>query len=536
MISICTMYYKKEIVMKKTTRLLAVLMTLAMVLAALASCTAADPAETSAGDTSPSETSGTNTPANTTGSGDFSGTPTTPTTPESTPATSQDLTALIPPAMNLDRTMSIFAGTLYYDEWLLEDDGDLVGTEVYNRIPRVEANLGIEIDLTTIKGDWGERQTIMDEVSKRQESTDPNMIADLCSTYSYFAGSLTVEGRYQNIASSDNIDLTNPWWPADLLSNSTIDDKVYFVSGDISPTLLYETYAIFFNRTLLNKYNLDNPIDLVNNYEWTLDKVIEMTTGIYEDLDEVSGPSAGDFFAFNFNDDAHLKAFPFAMGVRVLLPDEDSGYAYAESYTGQKMEDINDKVNAWIGNNQGVKSYKESGFGDYGVTFKQETNIFTVGNFAYASQYIAGLGIDYAVVPCPMYDEEQEQYFSYYGNPTSFWGIPTNAYVDDSAALLESLAADAYVYISPALFERALKVKYVTNEVDGISKMFDIIRDGLVFDACMMYGSHISGYNGFTSIGSGLSSSWISQFNNFTTKGMNNKLKSLVDSLRALPQ
>ena len=197
------------------------------------------------------------------------------------------------------------------------------------------------------------------------------------------------------------------------------------------------------------------------------------------------------------------------------------------------METINDKMAAWITNNNGVTTRKETGVSNYGVSFKTENCIFTVGNFAYAAQNLAGTGIDYAVVPCPLYDTEQEDYYSYYGNPTSFWGIPSNADVDDSCALLESLGADGYVYISPALFERALKLKYVTNEVDGLSKMFDIIRDGLVFDACMMYNSHITGYNGFAALG-GTSTSWSINFNKFTTKGMTNTIKNFVAKLRAL--
>ena len=135
-------------------------------------------------------------------------------------------------------------------------------------------------------------------------------------------------------------------------------------------------------------------------------------------------------------------------------------------------------------------------------------------------------------------DEEQEQYYSYYGNPTSFWGIPTNTDLDNAAYLLEYLAADAYVYISPALFERALKIKYVTGEVDGLSRIFDIIRDGLVFDACMFYNQIIGtgAYNGFTALGAvGGVGSWGSGFSNFTLKGMKNKLKNdVVAKLRAL--
>ena len=195
------------------------------------------------------------------------------------------------------------------------------------------------------------------------------------------------------------------------------------------------------------------------------------------------------------------------------------------------METINDKMSAWITNNNGVTTRKETGVSNYGVSFKNENCIFTVGNFAYAAQNLAGTGIDYAVVPCPLYDTEQEEYYSYYGNPTSFWGIPTNASLDDAALLLESLAADAYVYISPALYERALKIKYVTGEVDGLSKMFDIIRDGLVFDASMFY--TVSGIIDFSKLATGVPS-WKALFTAFKVKAIGNNIKTVVTKLRAL--
>ena len=506
----------KETTMKRISKILTVLLALVMVLSVLASCSA----PTDGGDgSSESKPESSSTPNQ---------------NPESTPSaesSKNDLTQFIPPPINLDREMTAFVGELYYDEWLDTDDGDLVGTELYNRVLRVEANLGIDLTVDRMMGDGPKRAEIIAEIIKRQESTDPNMIADLCSTYSNFAGQLTLEGRYQNINNSDNIDLENPWWPADLLESSAIDDKVYFVSGDISPTLIYETYAIFYNRTLVEKYNIEDPIALVNNYEWTLDKVIEVSSNIYEDLDQSSGVSIDDFIAFNFNDDAHMKSFPFAMGVRVLVPDEDNGFKLDPSYTGEKMETINDKMAAWITNNNGVTTRKETGVSNYGVSFKTENCIFTVGNFAYAAQNLAGTGIDYAVVPCPLYDTDQEDYYSYYGNPTSFWGIPTNADVDDSCALLESLGADGYVYISPALFERALKLKYVTNEVDGLSKMFDIIREGLTFDASMFY--TVSGIIDFSALAGGLPS-WKSTFTAFKVKAIEKSLKTVVDKLRAL--
>ena len=526
--------------MKKFARIMTVLLALVMVLSTLAAC-GETPAETTPEETT--KTPETPKKPETTKKPDATKDPNATedpvvTTPEPESSNEEtdpiDLEALLPEQIELGVDMNILVGYLYYDEWLEADDGEIVGTELYGRVPRVEGRLGIELNVELVKGT--DETLYKDEVKKRHESTDPNMIAALTSGYSQYVGFMTTQGRFQNIANSDAVDFESPWWPAGLVENSVIDDKIYFVSGDISPTLLYEIYAIFFNRVLIERYNIEDPISLVNDHKWTIDKLISLTSDIYEDLDKTkTGPSYGDFFAFNINDGAHYKAFPFAMGIRVIIPDEDEGYVYSDSYLGEKMDVIADKIGNWVVNNPGVHAESE-GFKDYCGGFVDGNVIFNLGNFANGSHYFAGKGVDYGVVPCPMYDEEQEDYHSYYGNPTSFWAIPTNTDLDNSALLLEYLAADAYVYISPALFERALKIKYVTGEVDGLSKMFDIIREGVVFDPCMFYNQLIGttaygGFAGITSVGG----SWSTSFSDFVLKGMKNKLRNdVVGRLRNL--
>ena len=164
--------------------------------------------------------------------------------------------------------------------------------------------------------------------------------------------------------------------------------------------------------------------------------------------------------------------------------------------------------------------------------------MFALAHFAYSKNILSGTTVEYGVVPCPMYDEEQREYITYYGNPTSFWGIPSNVSdVDMCCTLLEYLAADAYVYISPAIFEKALKYKYVNGEgANGLSKMFDIIRDGLVFDACMFYYTHIGGtnYRQFTEL-TGTGTSWVKNFQGFKLTSMKSSMKGLVTKLRELP-
>ena len=63
-----------------------------------------------------------------------------------------------------------------------------------------------------------------------------------------------------------------------------------------------------------------------------------------------------------------------------------------------------------------------------------------------------------------------------------------------------------------------------------------MIRDGLVFDACMFYNNYLgSAYGGFGAFASTGGVSWTASFDGFILKGMKNKLKNtIVSRLRAI--
>lgn len=525
-------YHKGEYIMKK---FFALFLAAIMCVSLLASCTQGNGPSGESSTPAESSTPSASTPHSSTPESTPESTPIS-TPPESEESSSNQISIEMPPALELDREMTIFVGELHYEEWLDRDDGDIVNTELFNRVPRVEDNLGIDLYTNRIPGTGAFREQVVSEIKKYTDSTDPNMTVDLCSCYSMWAGSMTLEGKYQNMADNDFLDLSSPYWPKDIVDGSSLDGKIYTVSGDISPSLLWETYCIFFNLELMDKYNIENPIELVNNNKWTLDKVIEITSDIYSDDDTtVSGPNLGDTFAFTFSDMAHIKAFPFALGLRVLEVDDEDGYVLSELYTGEKADAVATKMRDWIANHNGVGiGGKIPGVG-YGEAFRQNQAIFNVGNFAFTKYYLTDTGVNYGVVPCPKYDEYQEEYYSYYGNPSAFWGIPYNARsVDDSCALLEALAADAYLCISPAIFEKALKFKYVPGDISGQSHMFDIIREGLVFDPCMTYNETLDKYKRWEEIPT-LSGSWISLFNGFAKAQYKIQVKTIVDGIRALP-
>ena len=103
----------------------------------------------------------------------------------------------------------------------------------------------------------------------------------------------------------------------------------------------------------------------------------------------------------------------------------------------------------------------------------------------------------YGVLPWPKYEEGTDtNYQTLLGSPHTQYCIPKD--VDDpdrSSAVLEMLAYQSYVDVTPVVFEETMKVRYSHDE--NASQMYDIIRDGLTTDLGILY------YDAFVEINSG---------------------------------
>ena len=97
-------------------------------------------------------------------------------------------------------------------------------------------------------------------------------------------------------------------------------------------------------------------------------------------------------------------------------------------------------------------------------------------------------GLSFGILPPPKYDERQSDYYSVMGNAFSLYAIINNGTdADMCSAVLECMGSEGYRTISPAIFESAMKIKYAFD--DTTSKMYDIIRSGVIFDNGRIFSS-----------------------------------------------
>ena len=275
----------------------------------------------------------------------------------------------------------------------------------------------------------------------------------------------------------DYPDFDKPWWPDSLIKEATCGGKLYFCSGDISTYMIYYMYATFFNKDLAESYGIESPYQMVRNGSWTLDKMIEICSGVYNDLNGDGKKGIDDQFGFTtqriFTDN-----FFFASGLRTTIPGDEGLPVLSPEFGGEKTQALVEKLVSAF-KMEGLYNHDDSGTAH--IPFAEGRAVFLMHEVQTAEIRLRTSDINYGIIPSPKYDEAQSDYYGVTSFPYTLYGIPIDAPdPQQSGIVLEALASESYRTVSPALFETALKVKYASDE--DMSEMYDIIRRNNVFD------------------------------------------------------
>ena len=295
--------------------------------------------------------------------------------------------------------------------------------------------------------------------------------------------------------------------------------------------MIYMLYALYFNKTMAQNYDIEveSLYELVRNGEWTLDKYIELTEGMYVDLNGDGMKSPEDQFGSTVQA-VRSDAYFFSSGLRTTTLDADGYPVLSEDFGGEKTQELLSRLlDAFYTKND--MFFTNDSHEIVRNQFLEGRAMFLTNDLGFAAQSLRDSTIEYGILPLPKYDVEQEDYYTISSFGYTLYGIPVDARdAAMSAAILECLASESYRSVSPALFEVALKVKYASD--DNASDMYDIIRDSNVFDIGRIFNDSIGGrtYSLFRSSLINNDKAWISTYEK-NAKSMEKQFEEVVENL-----
>lgn len=398
-----------------------------------------------------------------------------------------------------------------------ETNGSPVNDAVFQANAAVEDRLNIV--LTEVKlSSWNDAPAIRKSIDARTDDLDLGVCHDIT------AGNLSLDGLFCNLREIPHLDFTKPWWPSFTVDSLTVNGKMYLYSNYSGYNGLRGTKNMYVNLEKLQDLSLDSPYDMVRNQEWTLDRVIEMTKGIYTDLNGDGERTRDDFYGFAFT--GLFYGWLENFGVEAYTHAED-GKTVELTLNNDRTVQIVDTVKGWLYNgNEGVyyKSKHKSlhDTDSYPVIFADGNCLFTYGSLYVLLDELVNADVVYGILPMPLLDETQESYLGVcYDSP--MWIPTTVSDMDRTGVVVEAMSIEGYRTILPAYKDVALKNRYTVDK--DSAEMLDIIFANRLLSFSYIYG----GDQGFQQILNTLIPSDSLQFASYYTANEPKELKRIAE-------
>lgn len=369
----------------------------------------------------------------------------------------------------------------------IELSGDIVNDAVYERNLNVQNQLNVEFDLINkyLSGGDNTQNFISNSVLAGDNSFD--MIFGI----QYDCVPLVVNNIFYNLIDAPYLNLEKQWWAYDYIREMSVgNDRLYFLTGDITLGLIRNMSCMYFNKSFYVDL-LGDPEDMYNmvvDGKWTFDQFSEYNKMCYKDLNGDGKADTNDQFGVGVITANLTDHLTYDAGMRVTT--RNSAGVPELTMNNEKMATFTQKMYELYYENPGVYVFPA----DYNSLdivipnkFKANEMLFMLGWF-YSSETLRDMDVDYGIIPFPKYDENQPTYLSLAHDISTLACVPATCdKIDVVSAIMEALAFEGYKNVIPAYYEIALKVKYVRDSTETALQIIDMIYENSTTDFAYVY-------------------------------------------------
>ena len=354
-----------------------------------------------------------------------------------------------------------------------------LNSAVYLRNVQVEKRMNLKFAYDYVTG----ANSTMSEYLKAAEGAESTNEVDVYASYSRVASSLMTRGYTTNLLELEYLDFEKPWWSRSLTEKATIYNRLYFASGDISPALFENAFITYFNKGMAESYLTDDLstkgasslYDLVNKGEWTLGTMIEFCKNVGSSVDDIKDSS--DTFGFACSP-ISIDAFYQGSGLSSISTNNDGSIALSDDLSSQKVHDLIEKLVVFFNGKDAVSSGIYSGTEIEALaSWTEGKTMFYVEPVASAKGY-SNKGLKFGILPVPKYAADQEGgYITTPGFHYTMWSVSRTKDTELLKAIgagLECMASESYRLTSPANYDTMLRAQ--TSDSTEDYKMWDVIK------------------------------------------------------------
>ena len=368
-------------------------------------------------------------------------------------------------------------GEMYTEKY----GGDLIADTVFDRNHYVEAYLNVKLNFVDETGTNHTFSTYKTKITNSLASGNEEF--HIVANYAYFGASMAAEGSftdYNTIPEELNhIDTSKVWWNQSYVDQATINNRLYFLEGDITTTAIDRLEVMFYNETMTEEYFAGvDFLQLVYDYQWTYEYFLDClkVTG--------DGSTNGGIWGASMPQNSN-SIDGFLAGLAVDIVTRNSRGGVEINFNTDRTQSIAEALRDLYHNNAAVNNSGPE------TAFETGTSMFYLGLMSRARTNFRNVSFDYGMLPMPLWNEDQNEYRVTPHDEYSILGIPSNVTESMEAvtAVLEVMAAESYKSLRPTILEESYKNRDLVTGPKG--RMFDFIIDNAYFDFGYIYSHSI---------------------------------------------
>jgi len=363
----------------------------------------------------------------------------------------------------------------FYNNEIAADtlNGEVVNDAVYSRNEMIKSKYGIIVQKTLDANVYATADLLY------KSGYD---LYDLVIYIPKYAQQHAEQGFLSDLTAVPHINLNHISWNDYANEQLTVMGKLYYTTSDFLIQDKSRTYIMLYNRVLLRSFDEYSDLyieDWVESGEWTLEKAGELVTDFTYEVDGVDGHSAADAFGLTLESTHSFATLVFGGGFRVSTIEDGVPRLVG---VDDKIISIIDKTLAFASDRNMAMYDGEQPESSTRTWCDSRSLLFCSFPSVFESSLNKYCDFEFGILPYPKYDVAQEKYYTHIniGNG-SFFAIPIMAEDQEFCGFgLEALTELSTDTTLDAFYETKCKLQDVYDQ--RCAEMLDLVFENVVYD------------------------------------------------------
>ena len=373
-------------------------------------------------------------------------------------------------------------------------NGEVINSAVYERNETVKSLYNVNI----VAHEDAEYYSMTSRLSQDQLSGEYKYDAAYVEGSSVI--SLITQDSLKNLYDVPELQLDQEWWSQLIKKEATLGSgkysTLYFTQSNLSLTAFDLTWCVYFNKSIAEKEQLEDLYALVENNEWTIEKMRVIAH-------DVASLNNDDSFTYNSEGTSVYGITTYWNGAKALLDGgnvqfitqdvngDPTSNISAERFTNltQELARLFGEAGTFTKGGPATDGSSKGNASDYINIFNAGRSLFCVAEVKSSVSDFKSFSGDFGILPLPKYDTLQENYRSWVNYLAPVLVIPSTldeTTLHNTATLLDALSFYSDRDVLPEYYDVVLKGRGA-KDAQSV-EMLDLVGKTKSFDASIAYG------------------------------------------------